>query len=526
VISKLLAPARSETLGRTIAAVIAVAAVGGGIASSNPRVVGLYHDEGIYLAAAESIATDGSYRLINLPGAPLATKYPPLYPLALAAAWKTAPAFPGNIRALKAVNAVILGLVAMLVYRMISAMADVPVGYRLLVTVLAAFSPGLFSFSDLALSEPLFVTFVLGVFVLAASDGPNSSVRREVLAGLFAGLAILTRTIGVAALVGLAWHVWARAGWKRALYASAPGILLGAGWFVWSRMSIPDEQLLQYYLAYEPSMWPMLLRAPSAAMRVMAVNAWHYAESLPLVCGWPGWPLVTLAIALIGAAPWDRHRTQLAIAGRVGVVYVALLLGHPMALERYLTPFVPMAYVLLGCGAANIARRRLFQPMGVLCLVPFLSVNAIWATHFFDVTRNNIHGQLGRALVAPWSGFEQTLEWISSDTPSDAVLASGNDPFYFLYTRRTGIRPWPHRPEQYAPAYGMGGPPPSTREIFDALERFGVDYLVVDPLPAEGEGLYARTIITGVLAIAPDRWREVFRTPGGSHRVYKYVGSR
>jgi hypothetical protein len=524
VISKLSASARPERLGLTIAGVVAVAAIAGGIISNNPRVVGLYHDEGIYLAAAESIAADGSYRLINLPGAPLATKYPPLYPLALAAVWRAAPVFPDNIRALKTVNAVILGVVTLLVYVMMSKMADVPVHYRLLVTALTAFSPGLFSFSDLALSEPLFVAFVLGVLVLATSDAPDGSVRRELLAGLLAGLAILTRTIGVAVLAGLAWHVAARAGWRRAAYASAPGIVLGACWFAWSRVSIPDVELLQYYLAYEPSMWPMLFREPSAAMRVMAVNGWHYLESLPLVCGWPGWPLVTLAVVLIVAALSDNRRTELALPARVGIVYFALLLGHPMALERYLTPFVPMAYVLLGRGAATIAKRRLFGPMGILCLVPFLIVNGSWTRRFFDVTHNNIHGQLGRALVAPWTGFEQTLDWISRKTPADATLASGNDPFYFLYTRRMGIRPWPHRPEQYAPAYHLAGTPPSTTEINAALSHFGVDYLVVDPLPREGEGLYARTVINGVLASAPDRWREVFRTPDGSHRVYKRVG--
>ena len=56
-------------LGAAIAALIGLI----GIAAANRHIAGIYHDDGIYLASARSIAENGSYRLIDVPGAPLAT---------------------------------------------------------------------------------------------------------------------------------------------------------------------------------------------------------------------------------------------------------------------------------------------------------------------------------------------------------------------------------------------------------------------------------------------------------------------
>ena len=60
-------------------------------------VCGIFHDDGIYVATAKSIAEGTGYRLINLPSSPLQTKYPFLYPAILAIIWKINPNFPDNL---------------------------------------------------------------------------------------------------------------------------------------------------------------------------------------------------------------------------------------------------------------------------------------------------------------------------------------------------------------------------------------------------------------------------------------------
>ena len=59
---------------------------------------GHLHDDSIYFVAAKSMAEGRGYRILSLPGEPFQTKYPPLWPLALAAIWKIDPRFPENLR--------------------------------------------------------------------------------------------------------------------------------------------------------------------------------------------------------------------------------------------------------------------------------------------------------------------------------------------------------------------------------------------------------------------------------------------
>ena len=42
--------------------------------------LGRFHDDGIYWVTAKSLAEGRGLRLESLPGAPAATKYPPMYP--------------------------------------------------------------------------------------------------------------------------------------------------------------------------------------------------------------------------------------------------------------------------------------------------------------------------------------------------------------------------------------------------------------------------------------------------------------
>src|SRR5712692_1636786 len=59
---------------------------------------GHLHDDSIYWVSGKSIAEGRGYRILSLPGEPFQTKYPPLWPLMLAAIWKIDPRFPENLK--------------------------------------------------------------------------------------------------------------------------------------------------------------------------------------------------------------------------------------------------------------------------------------------------------------------------------------------------------------------------------------------------------------------------------------------
>jgi hypothetical protein len=64
-------------------------------------VGGIYHDDGVYISTAKALAEGQGYRLINLPHAPVQTRYPILYPALLALIWKLWPSFPDNLLAMQ-----------------------------------------------------------------------------------------------------------------------------------------------------------------------------------------------------------------------------------------------------------------------------------------------------------------------------------------------------------------------------------------------------------------------------------------
>ena len=64
---------------------------------------GMFHDDGLYVVTARALAEGQGYRIISLPGSPLQTKYPILFPWLLSLIWRLAPAFPGNLPLLRIV---------------------------------------------------------------------------------------------------------------------------------------------------------------------------------------------------------------------------------------------------------------------------------------------------------------------------------------------------------------------------------------------------------------------------------------
>jgi hypothetical protein len=513
----------APTVALAIAILLAAIAAVTGINLANDRIVGVYHDDGIYLATAQSIAEQQSYRLINLPGSPYATKYPPLYPLLLAAVWAIAPWFPENIIVLKAVNAGLVGLIAFGTYYWTGVLGLDRVT-RLMIAALVAFAPGLMFFSDVLLSEPLFCALIVAV-AISEQRRSRDSAGRDVLAGVLAGLATLARSLGIAVVIGLVWHIWARRGWKAAARAGLPAAAMAGAWVVWrSIVSRPRGSLVAYYIDYEQSAWAMLFSTPALGMRVLALNTRYYAEVGPLVFGWPHPALTALAIALMLAAVTVRHhRAQFALLTRIGVVYLLILVGHPLPIERYLTPLVPFVYAALGAGAAQAARLQRLGPIAIVLLAPYVVANLLWVDHFGRMGKADLHGSLGRPLAFGWQGYDDTISWLRAHTPRDAILASGTDPLYFLYTGRPGVRPWPHAPLLYSPGYAVPYRVPDASRIMSELDSLGVGYVVTGPMFATGEGRYAQDILRELLAQSPPRWREVFRTSDASHRVYERV---
>ncbi len=67
------------------------------VALRAPIAVGLWQDDAVYVATARSLAEGNGYRHIQMPGQPLQTRYPILYPAMLSLAFLANPEYPDNL---------------------------------------------------------------------------------------------------------------------------------------------------------------------------------------------------------------------------------------------------------------------------------------------------------------------------------------------------------------------------------------------------------------------------------------------
>src|SRR5215467_20398 len=163
--------------------------------------LGLHHDDTIYLASAKSLAEGHGYRIASLPGEPFQTKYPPVLPLLLAAVWKVAPEFPENLN-----FAMLLAWLMIVPYLlcMRAVFRFFQFGERevWMLTLLAASHPVICLLSTVVMSDLLFLAlFLMGLLLAERALQSNEPNWLACLSGVIVGLAYLTRTAALPALV-------------------------------------------------------------------------------------------------------------------------------------------------------------------------------------------------------------------------------------------------------------------------------------------------------------------------------------
>ncbi|MBE0594738.1 MAG: DUF2029 domain-containing protein, partial [Gemmatimonadales bacterium] len=212
-------------------------------------MVGVFYDDGLYVALGKALAEGRGYVSLHLPGQPPAVHYPPLYPAALSVLWRLWPDFPVNVLLFRLFDAAALGAAGWIVARH-SSRTGLPweARYPVLVVTMLAFP--LLTIVGVRFSEPLFLVFFAGAILTVERDGVD--VGRGALAGALAGLATLTRSIGLAAVVGIPWALWVRGRRAAAVAAFIAGAALALPWWLWmsAHADAIDPLLIANYGTY------------------------------------------------------------------------------------------------------------------------------------------------------------------------------------------------------------------------------------------------------------------------------------
>lgn len=494
------------------------------------RMVGLSHDDGIYVVVAQALADGGRHRIVSLPGEPYQTKYPPLYATGLALTSKVAPPFPESIRWFKRVNLAFVALALAGVWWWTrDHLAPVT---RVLALAVIGTCPGVVRLSDYVMTDVVFLAGTVWYWHLwqRTSDDDNEWAHLAVAA--VSAAAVLTRSVGIAMVItSVGVCLWTRR-WRRAvLHAALPGLAFGS-WMLWAgQHRAPGAgTLLAYYVEYETSAASHALHNAALARDIVAGNIMLAASGMSLPLG-PAWAALWMAyVPLVISGVWRSLARGPRLPLLFGAAYLGLILLHPFAPHRYLLPLVPLVVFLMLSGAEHVAQvlsrhfpHRARPGLAAAVVASTVLLPNLW---LFELGRRDaadaVRGWYGRDLGYRWSGFEETFTWIRSHTRPDDVLGTMFDGSYFLHTGRQAVRPWLHHPETYF--YPVGHAQPfvgDPRTVLAALHDLSVTHVILDPTGGSVAGEAALAMLRVLLSMPEAGAELVFTSADGLHQVYR-----
>lgn len=441
--------------------------------------LGQFHDDGLYYAGAKSLAEGHGYRIVNLPGEPAQTKYPPLYSWLLSL----------DLRAAPGVAWAALPLFIFAAWLLFGRFGFNSIERAALAAFLAL-SPTLVFFSVTLMPDLLFAAMVLLAAMAAARPGCGWAFG----AGLVAGAAYLTKTAALPLLVLVPVWLEMRGERRRAAWFLAASLPCAAAWHMWAaaHTSASGVEAWLYYTNY------LGYRLRLFGIGDVPVMVWKNTGAL--LSGIGG-----LFIFNLGDTYWGAQLARLlafaSIAGTVRLArrngmspyhwfaagYVAfLLVWHFPPAERFLIPVAPLLAAglytelrhLAGLLRASFAASTANRATAVLVACA-LTALALWTGQItYAALGHDLPGILAqhRALDAARQG---AYRWARENTPPDAAFLAYHDVPFYLATGRHAMRVTLSPRPFYVGSSGAYQEP--FRHLDDTMSALGLGYLLITP---------------------------------------------
>lgn len=387
--------------------------------------LGYLHDDAIYWVCARSLAAGDGYRIASLPGQPYQTKYPPLYPLLLAAVWRIDPVFPRNLAL-----AHLLAWLMVPLYVMVGGTGGVQKG-------LVALNPFVALAGASLLSElPFSILLLLALALVERARDPRRPAWLAIAAGALGAAAFLTRSAGVVLLAAAPLAFALRRQFHRAALFAGAMLPVVAGWFLWAHVH-RSSAVSAYYTDYLGYYWQ------DVAARDLPGMAWRNLDSLLtslgslLVFGTNlrniAWLLA--AAALAGVVRLSRREGVNSFHLFTGFYLLLLVFWNYMPDQRFLLPVYPVLLAGFLAELKNIGRTIPARARTVAAVV-FLAIVA-WQTAF-------AFGKVLPAFLEAHRARRERLlaihERARAALPSNATLLAYRDPLVWLSTGRRAER--------------------------------------------------------------------------------------
>lgn len=541
------------------------------VAMRDPAPAGLWQDDGIYVATAQALAAGDGYRHIELPGEPLQTEYPILYPAVLAGATLIGPNYPGNLWLLLlpgALSGALLVGLSMLFWRRSGGESGVVLVCG---AVLAALSPVIWSHVRFCMSDLPFGALAIGtLLVLGRIDREKASagavgsggISVAITAGVLIAAAILTRGVGISLLASaISVLGWRRRFTRLGAMIAAVGVVL-VPWYIRQWIATDQNGAMQTALLYQSDLSYMALmpNAPGEIATIVWQNLWRtvfgvgffqLAAPHEFVIGALsefGWRtlvvhfafLVAVVCMVIGFIAHARRR--IGAVHVFAITYGCLILAWPFDPYRFLIPWTPLLMLWLTSGVGSVARMALTRlkrvgangaavGANVAIMVATAVVVAFFSPELRRIITSTRSSYYLREIQTDWTEYDALTTWVTDNTPADSIIASAHPAGMFLSTGRKGHYFWPdHNPfhRSYGPDRSImslyAAPAASElrfvqediqERLVDEYEREQITHYV------EHAGISAVSDVMGAFVRSrPDRFTPVYATPNREYTVF------
>ena len=284
------------------------------------------------------------------------------------------------------------------------------------------------------LSEPLFTLVIVGTLVVADVPAVRWTMGRAIGAGCLAAAALMIRSIGIAALAGIVVYAW-RARVPRRLIAivALPAVVAGVWWALWVARHLPgiDPAIWGSYGTYAEDL-------RKAGVRALAGNLGDLPRPLSvLTLNWVPSRLVYYALgipALLVGATGLVVCARRSLLGWLLLAYLGVLALWPYPPDRFLWAVLPLLGLAWAAGAVTLSgggERRRAVPVALLSLALA-----------FGYLRYEVRGLSGHWWDLAASGISRNVAELLpgiESLPSGTVVATDNEPMFWLYTRRPAV---------------------------------------------------------------------------------------
>jgi hypothetical protein len=483
---------------------------------------GLFHDDGIYLVTAKSLAEGTGYRIVSLPSPISQNKYPPVFPVLLAAVWKIFPHFPQNMLALKFVPLLSMLCWLWLTYILLRPVSKSPVMCRYLMLFTAA-SPAVVYFTVTLLSEMTFACLLSGALLLLTRLHEEETPRTGAVlyASVLTSAAILTRMAALPLAFAGALPLLLRRKTRQALvYLLATGAML-IPWFVWaSHANPPPNSLEAYYSGLNYGSWSLLANFTwHQRLTVVLQNLLTMLLSPGFLMGLrlSGWELApALLLAFFTAYGLLLYLANGITPLNVFIIsYAALIALWVFPPDRFMIPLLPFLLffccMALGHFFGTVVKFRSGFRVVRICFVLVLAL--FLASGLLPQARKTMQHD-------EWNQIASLSRWITGNVPKDAILEGNLDPTWYLSTSHKSVRPFLARPFEVFYSSNPQNPVGTYSEFIQNLLRERADYLMRTPDKNYGEGKYLNELIDRLASDYPDA--VILQMEGQDHdyRIY------